>query len=281
MLRSWLFCPGNEERKILKALDLNADAIILDLEDAVALNRKMEARQTIKNVLSKTSKSKNIFVRINSLDNFESFLDIYEMITDNLKGIMLPKAENDSQVKILSWAIDCLENCRNMELGFIEVIPLIETALGVLNVFNIASAGSRVKRLAFGAMDYTLDIGVEYSGTGQELFFARNQIVLASRVAKLEKPIDTVFPDIKDVDGLKKEILEVKQLGFGGKLLIHPAQIDLTNINFSPTEKEIKWAKKVVQAFKEAEQRGIAAIQVEGSFIDPPVVERAKRTLDI
>jgi len=280
MLRSWLFCPGNDERKILKAFDLKVDVIILDLEDAIAATKKAEARQMIKEIISKLNSPKNIFIRVNSLDNHESFLDIYEMIIDGVKGIILPKTEDNVQVRIVDWMIGCLEKQRSLVEKSIEIVPLIETASGIQNIFNIATATHRVRRLSFGAMDYTLNVGIEYSGSGHELFFARNQIVIASRVARLEKPIDTVFPNIKDIEGLNRDISEAKLLGFGGKMIIHPRQIELVNSGFYPTEKEIKWAKKIVEAFKEAGKKDIKVIQVEGFFVDSPVFERAKNILD-
>jgi len=280
MLRSWLFCPGNDERKISKAFDLKVDVIILDLEDAIAPIKKVEARQMIKEIISKLKEPKNIFVRVNSLDNYESFLDICEITIDGVKGIILPKAEDNVQVKILDWMIDCLEKQRSLLEKSIEIVPLIETASGIQNIFNIATATPRIRRLSFGAMDYTLNMGIEYSGSGHELFFARNQLVMASRVAGLEKPIDTVFPNIKDIEGLKRDISEAKLLGFGGKMIIHPTQIELVNSGFYPTEKEIKWAKKIVKSFKEAGKKDIKVIQVEGFFVDSPIFERAKNILD-
>jgi len=279
-IRTFLFTPGNNQIRIEKAYSLGADAVILDLEDAVAVSEKKAARHMVKAVLVKP-KDLATYVRINSLTTESFYNDLVEIIEPGLDGIILPKSETAEDVRKVDWLISLLEREKNFPSGKIDLIPLVESALGVLNSKEIAAACPRISRLAFGAMDYTLDIGTGSSKAGSELFYARAQLVAASRAAGKKPPVDTVYPDIRDVEGLLAETQAVKQLGFFGKLVIHPNQIDPVNKVFSPTEEEVLWAAKAATAFDQAEAQGTASIQLEGKFIDYPVAMRAKRALQL
>ena len=280
LIRTFLFTPGNNEIRVEKAYGLGADAVILDLEDAVAVTEKKAARQMVKAILAKPRNAAT-FVRVNSLTTGFFYGDLVEMVQPGLDGIILPKSETAEDVLKVDWLISLLEQEKNLPAGKIDLIPLVESALGILNAKEIAAACARVSRVAFGAIDYTLDIGTSCSQAGSELFYARAQLVAASRAAGKKPPVDTVYPDIRDIEGLLLETKIVKQLGFFGKMVIHPNQIDPVNKVFSPTEEEVLWASKVAAAFDQAEAQGTASIQLEGKFIDYPVAMRAKRTLQL
>ncbi|MCS5695918.1 HpcH/HpaI aldolase/citrate lyase family protein [Desulfofundulus thermocisternus] len=279
-LRSFLFAPATDLRKVDKALSLEADAVILDLEDAVAVSEKVRARSLVLDVLGCADR-KSIYVRVNGANTRWIVGDLMAVVGGRPTGIMLPKAEDAEEVRRVDWLIGQLEREYGLPAGEMEIIPLVETARGVMNAYGLAASCPRVKRLAFGAVDYTLDIGTSLSGQGTEIFYARSHLVVASRAAGIEGPIDTVYPNIKDGEGLAAECRLVRSLGFAGKLVIHPAQLGPVNEIFSPTPGEIDYAAKVVQAFAQAEAEGIAAVQLEGKFIDYPVAAWARRTLAI
>jgi len=277
--RSLLFAPASDLRKAEKALSLDADGVILDLEDAVALAEKIKARSLALDVLGRAG-GKAVYVRVNGVASPFLVGDLMAVMGGRPAGIVLPKAESAEEVKRVDWLMGQLE--KEYEIpDQIELIPLIETARGVINAYEIAAAGARVKCLAFGAVDYTLDIGTSLSAEGDEIFYARAHLVVASRAAGREAPIDTVYPDLKNPEGLARECRLARRLGYQGKLVIHPAQIGPVNEIFSPTEKEIAYARRVVEAFREAESRGVAAVQLEGKFIDYPVAVWAERILAI
>ncbi|MEW6529923.1 MAG: CoA ester lyase [Thermodesulfobacteriota bacterium] len=279
-LRSLLFVPAANPDRVEKALSSNADAVILDLEDAVAISEKVRARSLVVDVLSRARRD-GIYVRVNGVNTPWIVGDLMAVVGGRPAGIMLPKAESSEEVRHVDWLIGKLENEYGLPSGNIELLALVETARGAANACEVASACSRVRRLAFGAVDYTLDMGIRLSGRGTELFYARSHLVVASRAAGIEGPIDTVYVNLKDNEGLREDCRVARELGFLGKLVIHPAQIATTNEIFSPAQSEIEYALKVVQAFDEAESQGIAAVQLDGKFIDYPVAAWARRTLDV
>ena len=181
----------------------------------------------------------------------------------------------------VDWLVEQLERDRGMPVGGIDIIPIIETGRGLDQVEAIAGAGTRIKRLSFGAGDFTLDMGMRWTLEESELDYARSRIVLASRTARLEPPVDTVFIHIGQLEPLTRSAERVKTMGFQGKLCIHPEQIEPVNAVFTPTQEEVEKAKVYVKAFEEAEAAGLASIQVDGYFIDYPIVEIAKRTLAV
>jgi citrate lyase subunit beta/citryl-CoA lyase len=279
-LRSLLFVPAVNPGRVGKALSSNADAVILDLEDAVAVSEKVKARSLVVDVLSQARRD-GIYVRVNGVNTPWIVGDLMAAVGGRPAGIMLPKAECPEEIRRVDWLIGQLENEYGMSLGNIELLALVETARGVAKACEVASACPRVRRLAFGAVDYTLDMGIKLSGKGTELFYARSHLVVASRAAGIEGPIDTVYVNLKDDEGLREDCRVARELGFLGKLVIHPAQIATTNEIFSPAQSDIEYALKVVQAFDDAESQGIAAVQLDGKFIDYPVAAWAKRTLDV
>ena len=279
-LRSFLFVPATDQRKVDKALTLKADAIILDLEDAVAISEKIRARSRVAEILHQVPTDR-IFVRVNGVSTPWVVGDLSAIVGRCPRGVILPKAESPEEVRRIDWLIGQLENEHGLPAAGIELVPLVETARGITGACGIAESCSRVKRLAFGAVDYTLDMGISLTGKGTEIAYARAHLAVASRAAGIEGPIDTVYVNIKDEDGLRNDSRSGRELGFSGKLVIHPSQIEPVNEIFTPTASEIQYAAKVVKAFSEAESEGIAAVQVDGKFIDYPVAAWARRTLDI
>lgn len=279
LLRSWMFVPGNHERRLQKVKELTADIIIYDLEDAVALSEKANARSMVQHAV-RTNNDKVNFVRVNDAGSEHFFDDIQIIAGPGLAGIVLPKAANKGQIALVDYLLAQLEAKHNLNKGQIEIVPLIESAIGLHNAFEIASASQRVKRLAFGSVDYTLDIGAQLTKEGTEILFARSQLVVVSRAAGIEPPIDAVYIHVKDSEGFLRDSELAKQLGFQGKLVIHPDQIGVVNQLFAPNSDEIEEAKAIVAAFDDALASGLAAIQVNGKLVDYPVAERAQRTME-
>jgi len=195
-------------------------------------------------------------------------------------GIILPKVEQADEIRAVDWVIANLEQERSLPAGAFDVIPIIETGKGMANIRAITAAGTRVRRIAFGAGDFTLDMSIEWSRAETELLPYRSECVLASRAAGIEAPIDTVWVDLKDAEGFASSTRHIKVLGFQGKMCIHPDQVPVANEILSPSAAEVEWSRKVVHAFEAAEKAGSASIQLEGKFIDYPIVYRARRVLE-
>jgi len=279
-LRSFLFAPGNHPRKVEKVFQVGADVVILDLEDAVAIAEKPATRATIVAALKKPHRGLG-YIRVNSLDTDFAWRDFAEVIGSWVDGIVLPKVESADQLQTADWIIAQLERENGIEIGSIDLLPIIETGLGLHNIEAIVMAGTRVKRVSFGAGDFTRDMNLVWTGLEQELAYARGRIVLASRTAGIEPPIDSVFIDLKDREHLELSTQKALEFGFQGKLCIHPDQVGLVNDVFTPDAAEVTRAEKIIAAFKEAEAAGSASIQVDGYFVDYPIVEKARRVLEI
>ena len=258
--RSYLFVPGNRPERFEKARQSGADAVILDLEDAVQSTHKDLAREAVASWLSPT---RPVYVRINAAGTpwFERDLEVVGL--PGVLGAILPKAEHPEQIAEVAA---CLT-------GEAHVLPLVETALGVWNALALAQA-ERVERLAFGAVDFQLDTGI--SGEREELLYARSRLVLASRVAAILPPVDGVTMTFDNLTRLQDDVAYARRLGFGGKLCIHPRQVELINRGFAPTEAERAWARRVLSV---AEATGAGALQLDGELIDRPVIERARSIL--
>ncbi len=276
--RSWLFTPANHPRRVAKALTLDADAVILDLEDAVAVSEKVVARGALAEALAQP-RAGRAHVRINALETDFAWGDLQAAVVPGLDGIVLPKAESAGDIRAADWVISALERERGLAPGSVDLMPIIETARGLAAARAICAAGGRVQRVSFGAGDYTRDLGMEWTMAEHEVDVARAEIVLASRLGGLEPPIDTVFIHIREAEAFRASCARVRQMGFQGKLLIHPDQVGPANTAFAPTAAEADWARKVVAAFREAEAAGLASIQIEGQFVDYPIVARAERVV--
>ncbi|WP_206931501.1 HpcH/HpaI aldolase/citrate lyase family protein [Roseococcus thiosulfatophilus] len=278
--RSFLFAPGDHPRRAEKVLEVGADAAILDLEDAVAVAAKPGAREAVRSALARPRRCRG-FVRVNGFGTEWCFADLHAVVGPMLDGIVLPKLEDGAELVALDWMLSALERERGLPPRGIEVMPILETALGFSRLGELAAQaralGGRVKRLAFGAGDYTLDLGLAWGRAETELETARAAIVLHSRASGLEPPIDTVWIELGDAEGYAASCARGVSLGFQGRLCIHPDQVGVANAAFSPPPEEVARAERIIAAFAEAEARGLASIQVEGRFVDYPIVERAQR----
>jgi citrate lyase subunit beta/citryl-CoA lyase len=281
-LRTALFVPGNRPDRVDKAVNSGADAVIIDLEDAVALTEKEETRLKVQEKVFEHA-DKKILVRVNALNSPFFQGDLEEVIVGDLASIMVPKVERVEDIHEIHKRLLNVEREKGLASGSISVVPLIESAMAVQNIFQIVSGETdppRVSTVAFGAADYTLDLGVEMTRQGEELTYPRSRIAIACRAAGVDPPLDSPFMiDLRDLEALQVDAKRAKQLGFQGKLCIHPNQIEPCHAVFSPTAEEISYAERVIKAFEEAEAKGIAAIQLDGKFIDYPVVERSRRIL--
>jgi citrate lyase subunit beta / citryl-CoA lyase len=278
VFRSFLFAPGNHPRRVEKALTLDADAVILDLEDACPIAEKVATREVVV-AACKRPRTGLAYIRVNAATTEWGYGDLVAVAQKGVDGIILPKADTVDEVRAVDWVVSNLERERGLPVGAIDIIPIIETAKGLANLRAIATAGTRIKRIAFGAGDFTLDVAMTWTRDEGELLPARSECVLASRAGGLEAPLDTVWADLKDMDGFRASATHVKGLGFQGKMCIHPDQVAVVNEVFAPTEAEVAWSRKAVAAFAEAEKAGSASIQLDGKFIDYPIVYRAQRVV--
>lgn len=283
VLRSMLFVPGNNMRMITKAATVASDGIIFDLEDAVSFADKETARVMVRDSI-KVLKSGgfHLFVRVNALSTKLTAEDLNFVLVEGLNGIVLPKAETKSDVLGLEGMLEEGEDASGVKLGSTKVVPQIETAKGVVNAYEVAAASERVIAVAFGAGDYCRDLGrdvSQISAEQTELLYARSHIVNCSRASGVQV-IDTPFLGLlTNRDGFMKETILAAQLGFSGKLLIHPTQIEFVNKTFTPSPGEVGYAKRVVEAFEEAEARGLGAISFEGKMVDYMNYTQAKDLL--
>lgn len=281
-IRTALFVPATRPDRVDKALSAGADVVIMDLEDAVAQTLKGEARETARKKVMELAQRK-LMVRVNALGSGHNRKDLDAIVGASLTGVMLPKVESSEHIReIHERLLGCEGGC-GMPPGSLAVVALIESARGVQNIFRILTETIQPARMllaAFGAADYSLDLGINLSRDGAELDYPRSRIAVASRAAGKEPPIDTPFMiDLKDLDALRADARRAKQLGFQGKLCIHPSQIGPCNEIFSPTPDEILYARRVVEAFEKSEAEGVGALQLDGKFIDYPVVERSRRLI--
>jgi citrate lyase subunit beta/citryl-CoA lyase len=282
--RSWMFVPGHREKMIDKALGLNADAIMLDIEDGVAPSEKETARKCIREALGrdKAPNSPARFVRINSIGHERMDADLAAVIRPGLEGLVCPKVETPEEVRKVDAIVKEREPVLKMVSGGVALLIAIESPRGLMNAAAIAAASPRVCGLMFGAEDFGRELGLPTSreGEARDMLYARSALVIAAASAHVQ-PVDGVWVDLKDMDGLIGFARQSRRLGFSGMSSIHPSQIDPINKQFSPTADEIAYAEKVVQAFEEANARGDGSIALGGQLIDRPIVERARRTLEM
>ncbi len=276
--RSRLYLPGTMPKFMLNAGIHQPDAIILDLEDSVAPPEKLSARFIVRNAL----RTLDFFgaepmVRINQGDL--GMQDLEAVVPQPVHLILIPKTETADQVRVVDAKIaEISDSCGREEPVFL--MPILESALGIVNAPAIAQASDSNVALAIGLEDYTADLGAQRTLQGQESFFARSIVVNAARSTGLQA-IGTVFSDVDDMEGLRKAALEAKSLGFDGMGAIHPRQIRVIHEAFAPTEEEIDQAAAIVLAFDEAQAKGLGVVSLDTKMIDPPVVKRAQRTVDL
>lgn len=278
-----LYVPGSEPARVAKALALDVDAAILDLEDAVAPAAKDRARHLCAEVLSTREPGPERWVRINDLGTSLWPDDLRAVTRAGLHGLIVPKVETADQLGTLDGALTILERERGLAAGSVGLLATIETPEGLSQARKIATAGGRLRALGFGAGDFSRIIGLDYpatdGGAAAMLAWARCELVMASSLAGLHKPHDSVYGNYRDLDGLRREAAFARQLGFGGKHCIHPTQIGPLSACFGPTEAELDQAERMVAAYEKALAEGRGAVGVDGILVDEPIARRARQTL--
>ena len=279
MRRSMLFLPGNNPNLLINGNSLGADAVIFDLEDAVAPNEKDAARILVHNTMRYMDFGGcERIVRINSIDTPYWRADIDAILPYQPDLILLPKTGTAEDARTADAYISEVEARLGLEKNTVSLMPLIETALGVENAFAIASATKRVKALFLGAEDLTADLQCKRTKEGREIEYARTRLVVAARAVGIDV-YDTPFTDVNDDEGIEIDARHAKDLGFTGKSSISPRHVEVINRIFSPTLKEIEYAYEVMDAIRLAKEQGKGAIALHGKMIDAPIVARAEQTI--
>jgi citrate lyase subunit beta/citryl-CoA lyase len=287
MIRSFLFVPANVARRVEKAFTLDADAVILDLEDSVAPSDKVPSRDAVVAAYGR-SRQCLLYVRVNAPSTQYCYADLVATVQKGVDGVVVPKIESAADLHAIDWLLAALERERGIAEGSLDLMPQIETAAGVQRVDRILQARNlrsyrgpwRVKRACFGAADYANDLGLSPTLDEPELADARARVVLASRAAGLENPIDSPWFHFKEAAAFARALERSRRGGFQGRCCVHPDQIGPVNDAYRPSTAEVAAAERIVSAFAEAEKRGAAAIQVDGQMIDYPVAHRAQALLD-
>jgi citrate lyase subunit beta/citryl-CoA lyase len=275
---SRLYLPGNNPGLMINAGLHSADGIILDLEDSVAPEKKDEARILVRNALRQIDFcGAERMVRINQGER--GLEDLHFVIPHNVNLILLPKCENADQIREVEKEIEGIRTKSNIP-NDVFLMPIIESALGIENSFEIVRASDSIVAVAIGLEDYTADLGVSRTIEGMESFYARTRLVVAAKAAGIQ-PIDSVFSDVADMEALKSNVMASKSLGFEGMGCIHPRQISIIRKGFAPDNNEIEKSKKIVLAFEEAKMSGLGVVSLGSKMIDPPVVARAHRTISL
>ena len=286
MYRTLLFAPGNHPRRIEKAFTLGADGVILDLEDSVPAADKATTRAPVSQALANPRNCLG-YVRVNAMGTPYCYGDLVATVAKGVDGVVLPKVESAADLHAIDWLLANLERDNGLQVGALDLIPIIETAAGLSRIERILQARTlkpysgvwRVRRVAFGAADFSQDLALSPAYEEPELEYARARIVLASRAAGLEGPLDSPWFHLKDSEGFARAIARSRRAGYQGRLCIHPDQVSAANAGYAPTADEIAAAERVVAAFRAAEAGGTAAIQVDGQMVDYPVAQRAERLL--
>ena len=277
LLRSLLFVPGNNSRFLEKAKTLSSDIVCFDLEDSVPLEEKKAARNLIKDALAKRSEYQpEIYVRTNSPVSGMISDDLAVIVQKGIDGIVIPKVNNVSEMKKIEKTLASLEKKRKLKP--IELMASIESAEGVVNAYAIASSSKRVSTLVFGVFDLLNDLGVEYTKQAEGAKYARAKIPIDAKAAG-KLALDAIWQDLNDAAGLEKDCTDAKSLGYTGKTIIHPNQIQTVHTIFHPTNYEIEWARKVISTYESAKKKGKGATKVEGKMIDEVHFKRAKTLL--
>ncbi|AWI07293.1 HpcH/HpaI aldolase/citrate lyase family protein [Clostridium drakei] len=278
--RTMLFMPGNNPGMLQSAPILGADSVILDLEDAVSLTEKDSARRLVSEAIKVIDYSAvELVVRVNPLDTEYGPKDIDTIARVKPDALMIPKA-TEEQLEAIDKMLSKIESEEKFEDNHIKLIPIVETAYGLENVYSIIKASKRVVGVLLGAEDLTSDFGIKRTKEGEEIFYARNRVSTACRASRVDA-IDTPFTDTNDYEGLRKDTFKAKSIGFTGKSSINPRQIDTIHSVFEPTEAEIKHAVRVLEARDEAKAKGLGVFSLDGKMVDAPVINRAVTTVEL
>ena len=284
--RSFLYVPGSEERKLAKAQTLGADAVILDLEDSVAPERKAEARERISGLLrGAPNPSTEWLIRLNGVTSPHFDADLVCAVVSAPDGLVVPKVDDPHTLQDVDRRLDAAERNAGKPTGGLKLFAMIESARAVLHAYAIASATSRLQGLILGHVDLLRDLGLTPGPAGQgTVHHARCQLVLAARAARVDA-VDAIYLNIQDHDGLRDESLQAARLGFVGKQVIHPGQIPIVHAALMPSAERVQRAERVLQVWKEAQAQGKGVVAMDGMLLEPPVIameelvlERARRT---
>lgn len=278
--RALLYMPGDDMHKIQKAITLDVDCICMDTEDGVAINRKNEARLTIAEALRNLDFGRSErLARINPVGSGLESIDLHTIVPAHPDGIVVPKVENADQIRWVSQQIRLMEEEQGWVPGQICLIAIVETALGIVNLPQIAGADPRLQALIFGAEDLASDLGARRTREGWEVFYARSAVVLHAAAFGLQA-IDQVYIDFQDTEGLLKECRQGVQMGFSGKQVIHPNQVSVVQAAFTPDDETITNALRLIAAFEEHQKAGRGAFAMNGKMIDAPIIRNAERILE-
>ena len=280
-LRSLLYVPGNSPSMVQHCMVLGADGVILDLEDAVALSEKDAARFLVRHALETLDfMGTTVFVRVNGADTpfFED--DLRAIVPARPDGIRLPKTDGAEDVLRADALMRRIEREAGLPEESVVIQAMVETARSLLHAYDVASASPRVSGISIGGQDFAADLGIRRTRDGGELLYARAAIVAAAKAAGVDA-FDTVFTDVNDCEGLYADALAAVNMGFSGKAAIHPSQAAVIHRAFRPDEKEVRKAARIVRAAREAEERGVGVIAVDGRMVDAPVVAQALRTIEL
>lgn len=283
-VRSWLYAPGNNAKLLERVFTAGADAAILDLEDAVPAEQKGRARSmTAEAVAARAGRDRPVtFVRVNAPDSEGIVDDVRAVVRPGLAGVRVPKCERVEDVARVAALVDEAERAAGMAAGSVRLVCGIETALGIESAVEIARASARIDALAFGAADFVADVGATVGEAQLETLYARSRLVVASRVAGIRPPVDSVHTSLDDRDGLERTTRQGKALGFFGRACIHPAQVAVVNGVYTPSGAEVARARAIVDAARDAERSGAGALRLrDGTFVDAAVVRRAELVLEI
>ena len=279
--RSLMFVPGHSEKMVTKALGMgNLDTAMFDLEDGTPPALKDGARGVVAAALREPPGGPHRFVRINAIATDRMEADLNAVVRPGLAGLVLPKVERADDVALVDRLVTEREPQVGLAPGSISLLATVESAAGLLNAPSIAASTPRVMGLMFGAEDFALDLGLSTNreGEAREMIYARSAVAVAAASAHVQV-VDGVWPDIRDFEGVRRDAVQARRLGFSGKSTFHPGQIDIINEVFSPSAAELEYAMRVVEAFEEAQAAGQAAIAFGGQLIDLPIVERARRVI--
>jgi len=278
--RTMMFVPGNNPGMMADAHIYGPDSIMLDLEDSVTMTEKDAARMLVYNALKSVDYGNTeMVVRVNPLNTPYGRKDVEAVVRAGVDVIRMPKTETADEIVELEQEIERVEKEIGC-LGRTKIMAAIESTLGVINTYAIATASKRMMGIALGAEDYCANLKTQRTPEGTELLLARQTIVVAARAAGIDA-LDTVYSNLNDMENFRREVELIKALGFDGKSIINPRQIEIVNAVFAPTQKAIDKARTILAAIKEAEQKGSGVIAVNGKMVDKPVVIRAQRTIDL
>jgi citrate lyase subunit beta/citryl-CoA lyase len=280
--RNLLYVPGNRGDMMTKAPSYGADALIFDLEDSVPVAEKVKARELVREFIGKYRQNGNLYVRVNALQTGMLQDDLEAIVVDGLVAIRLPKTESAETIRTVDALLTAIEGKRGLPQGSIRVQPSLESAKGVWFAYEILSASSRILSVTAGTAqdgDLQADLGYLWTAEGNEVLYVRSRILLAARAAGIQHVLDGPYANFRDPEGLRVCCEAVRKLGYSGKVVIHPSQIETVNRVFAPTVQELEYYRRVIEAFDAAVARGSAATSVDGKLVDYAMVKMAKRVL--